>query len=100
MRRRESRAAWAARLARLSSSGQSLAAFARSEGIHPGTLGNWRRKLKGTAPQFVEVLGSVVGGGNGGAFDVELRSGHRVRVPADFASEAFARLVAVLEARR
>jgi hypothetical protein len=41
----------------------------------------------------VEVVGLGVGGG----FEVELRHGHRVRVPADFNSESLARLVAVLE---
>lgn len=91
---REPREVWSARVARLERSGLSIAAFAREEGLNPVTLGNWRRKLRGGAPQFVELLGGPSRG-----FDVELRGGHRVHVPEAFSAEALARLVAVLEAR-
>lgn len=91
-------------LARWEASGLSQVAFCRSEGITTVTLARWRREFgdESKPPEspvrFVKV---EVGGGAGSAvIEVDLASGHRLRVPPGFSAEDLERILAVLERPR
>lgn len=82
-----SAADWQAILHRFSSSGRSLAAFCRAEGISRSTLDVWRRKLepkKGSrkrAPrEFVEVTPVSEPGIGGWTVEIELPDGRLARL--------------------
>lgn len=80
----------------LSRSGLSVAEFAEREDLDVQRLYSWRRRLSSAptvAPQFIELKGIA----SDARFEIELRSGHVVRVPATFDSDALRRLIAALE---
>ena len=83
-------------------SGQSGAAFAREHGLSCARLLRWRDRLKRTAaPRFHPVR--VVPGAERiavagtAALELELRSGHRIRVHAGFDPELLEQLVRAVE---
>jgi len=102
---------WAERVRRLEKSGLSVRRFAAREGLKAGSLSFWKWKLgqehgrsdgaEATAPvSFVEVRAEAGVASPGQPFEVELRSGRRVRVAAGFDAAELARLVVVLEEAR
>ncbi len=84
-------------------SGQSVAAFARAEGLPPSRLYWWRSRLSPTSSSsemaFVEVeQGSSKGPAKeASALEVVTVSGRVVRVSRDFDAETLRRLLDVLE---
>jgi len=100
----------AALLRRYEGSGLTLREVSARSQVPVGTLAWWRHTLRrrsrpeGTGevrpqaepPRFlpVQVLSPPTGERS---FEVELASGARVRVPADFSAEALSRLLAVLD---
>jgi len=86
-------------LAALEDSGASVASFAKREGLSAARVYYWRTRLSGpSVPGFVEMVpDECVSEPRHGVFEVVVRSGRLVRVPADFDALALRRLVAVLE---
>ncbi len=89
-------------VAALEDSGESLAAFAKREGISAKRLYRWRARLSTQgALAFVELspckVAPVVGTG---VFEIVIGSVRSVRVPPDFDASALRRLLDVLEAER
>lgn len=80
------------------SSGQSVAAFARAEGIPPSRMYWWRSRLSPEV-SFVEVerQPSADSAQEGSPLEVVTASGRVVRVPRDFDAETLRRLLGVLE---
>jgi hypothetical protein len=86
-------------------SGLSLWAYARERGISYQRLAHWRRRVRGKSarggsrrakpPVFVEAFARSEGAE--GRFEVELRSGTRIVVPARFDAGALRALLAALE---
>lgn len=79
-------------------SGLTAAAFARREGVNPGTLFWWSSKLGrsvAVAPPVVEVV--VPPRAETTAFTVEVRGGARVTVPVGFDEDTLRRLLRLLE---
>lgn len=86
------------------SSGLSLAAYARREGVPVARLRRWKRRLLGSGGCVeaspvrtflpVRVVDSMVG--MGGPFEIVLGEPVRVRVPADFDGAALTRLLGAL----
>lgn len=118
----DSRALWAKRVERWKDSGLTLKEFATEIGVNPNTLSHWswrlgkesrsasskkpsrssakRKPATKPAPdpvQFIEVAPPVIQGD--ARFEVELRGGRRLFVPACFEAESLGRIVDVLEAR-
>jgi hypothetical protein len=102
---------WAKRVERLERSGLSIRTFAEREGLKAGSLSFWKWKLgqdrgrggaaAATAPvSFIELRAEAGALPPGQPFEVELRSGRRVRVAAGFDAAELARLVVVLEEAR
>ena len=102
-------------LAEFSTSGLSLAAFARARGLHPQRLGWWKTQLARraaqpepapselpAAPTFlpIHVAAPAPVARLAVPFEVVLPDGRIVRVPQDFAAPALAELLAVLGAAR
>lgn len=92
-------------LARLEVSGLTQRAFAESESVPLSTLTWWRRRYGSAEGQEegrlvpVHLAGDqapVRDGWQRGAFEVALRSGHVIKVPADFSPTSLERLVGVL----
>jgi transposase-like protein len=83
-------------LSALEESGESLASFAKREGLSPERLYRWRRKL--TKQAFVEIERAPVRTEGAGVLEVVVATGRVVRVPPDFDADALQRLLAVLEA--
>jgi transposase-like protein len=80
-------------LGRLESSGLTVREFAEREGLDRQRLYRWRTQFGPTAvPTFVEIARPV----RGAAIEVVLRSGHVLRVPAEFETETVRRLVEIL----
>lgn len=84
-------------LAALASSGLSVAAFARREGLDPQRLRAWRQRLEATespiaAPTFVEVTPRAVE-----PLEVVLPSGVVLRVPERVDVGALRRIVMALD---
>jgi transcriptional regulator with XRE-family HTH domain len=83
------------------SSGKSQASFCRETGIATVTLARWLRQLEAhkppseQAPVLVEV-GSAAGREPDDAYEVVLRGGTWLRVPAGFRDADLGRLLAVL----
>ena len=90
-------------------SGLTQREFASREGLPLSTLTWWRRRLKDDAeassrpalpvpveilPRSLPVTAAAV---QSGSFEVELRSGHLLRVPFVFDVEVLGRLVSTLE---
>lgn len=84
-----------AALAAFTSSGLTITAFARREGLDVQRLRVWRRRLAlaAPAPSFVEVAR----GAGDTTVEIALRSGHVVRVPASVDAVALGRIVELLE---
>jgi hypothetical protein len=101
MRRRRDAKEMSELFARARSRGWTVAETSRRSGIPIGTLNWWSWRLRGgeigrsRRRRYVEM---VVRDGSSRAFEVVLRSGTVVRVPASFESEALARLISVLDA--
>jgi hypothetical protein len=106
---RESKDAWARRIARWTKSGLSCEAFAAREGVKAKTLAWWRWSLRSTEREensfalakhaaFVEVTPVVVEREEE-RIEVALANGRVVRVPAVFVDDALARVLAVAERR-
>ncbi len=102
---------WAKRVARLERSGLSIRAFAEREGLKAGSLSFWKWKVgrksgrRGAVPEaepvrFIELRAEAAAQPTAQPFEVELRSGRRVRVTAGFDAAELARLVVVLEEAR
>lgn len=118
---------WAKRLAEWKTSGQSMEEYARETGVNPRTLGFWRWKLSRTtrerrkerpekpsgrpknerrrnsrsvatieASAFVELVPASKHENEDG-FVVDLRSGHRLRVPMRFEERSLGSLLKALE---
>lgn len=87
-------------------SGLSLWAYARRHGLSYPTLTHWRRRVAGktrrrsesrSAPAvFVEAVASKRASAED-RFEIELRGGARILVPAQFDAEALRSLVSALE---
>lgn len=99
---------WAKRVRRLEESGLSLRRFAEREGLKAGSLSFWKWKLRQergrkreVAPvppvELIELRATAARPVAAQPFEVELRSGRRVRVAAGFDAAELARLVVVLE---
>ena len=110
-RSRVGRAEWQKRIERWKDSGLSAEQFAAELGINAGTLRYWKYSFDKasrspvatkTAPaaskaaDLVEVRPAIVASA---AFELELGSERKLRIPAQFEPAAFERLLAVLERR-
>lgn len=77
------------------------AEFATREGFDVQKIHRWRRRLSSDAtlavPVFAEVTPAVAATRAETRFEVELTSGHVVRVPARFDGADLRRLIAALE---
>lgn len=120
-RARWTREVWAERVEQWRRSGQPAATYAAQIGVNATTLGNWIRKLRqgdaGGSRQQRSREERTVGGSRSAAgvsfvelvaplepaaverFEVVLRSGVQLRVPAGFECGALRRLLDVLEPR-
>lgn len=90
-------------LAAMSDSGMPLTVFGGHFGIRVEKLRRWRKRLGECAEvtrfhevRLVEPL-MTVSADNGSTFEVVVRGGRSVRVPADFDGVALGRLVEALE---
>ena len=86
-------------LARLESSGLSVPEFAARERLEPQRLYRWRAQLerapvarRSKAASFIEIKTASTT-----CIEVVLRSGHALRVPAEFDADTLRRLVAMFE---
>lgn len=104
---RETRAAWAARVARWEQSGLTAERFATRERVNPRTLRFWKWKLRATpepalasppaqAVTFLELVGTTPST----ALEVVLPAGYRVGVAPGFDAATLRTLLTVLEAPR
>ena len=112
---RRSRAEWRKEIARWRESGLTAGEYAAKTRVNARTLTYWKyiltkeartfaldkskaktSKRRAGSPSFplIELRGS---GRTDERFEVELASGHRVRVPASFDADALRRLLATLE---
>ena len=85
-------------LAELDQSGLGIAAFARARGLKAQNLYLAKRRAREatvSAPIFDQVRVSNFDA-NSGAYKVELSSGYKVTVPANFESSALRKLLEVL----
>jgi hypothetical protein len=89
-------------------SGLSMLAFCRREGLNAKTIGQWKRRLLGSAAPaaparpFVAVTLTPperTGGTGGGRMRLVLVGRERIVLPPDFDDQALRRLLAVLDAR-
>ena len=83
------------------SSGETLSGFARRHGVEPGRLARLVSRLQGArggSLRFhpVRLVESPPESG-GGAIEIQLAGGRRVRVPRGFETEDLRRVLAVLE---
>lgn len=105
------RAEWAERVGQWRRSGLTAKAFARLAGVKAGSLTHWAWRLGrdarrgGTGLQAAEaprpsaLVEITPAGGADEPFELEVRSGWRLRIPASFDAAALVRLLTVLEAR-
>jgi hypothetical protein len=106
---RETRATWAARVARWTSSELTAAAFAARERINPRTLTYWRWRLRadGTAAlpspsratPFVEVVVPEDARDTPAGVEIVLPAGYRVRLTEPVGAATLRTVLDVLEAR-
>lgn len=96
-----SKAVWQDRVRRWRNSGVTGRAFCEREGLKQGSLRHWAwvidREARGaSAPKskFVELTAAVSVPAS--PFEVKLRNGHRVRVPARFDGAALEKLLTLL----
>jgi transposase-like protein len=83
-------------------SGESVAAFARQQGVSAVRLLRWRARLKAEAPPTFQPVRVVAdrGPNRPGASEplmLEVRGGRRIRVPEDFDAQHLERLVRTVE---
>jgi hypothetical protein len=83
------------------SSGETVAGFARRQGVEHKRLARWVRRLEGEAAgplRFhpVQLVGSLPETGGGAPIDIQLPGGHRVRVVHGFQAEDLRRVLAVI----
>ena len=95
------------RIERWAASGLEADAFAAKEGINASTLQNWkwrlgaekkRNRVGRPAATFVEVS-APASRDEAAPFEVSLRNGTRITVPAHFDTAAFREVVAALGGR-
>ncbi len=80
-------------IAALEESGQPLSVFAAQHGVDSQRLYLWRRRLRQTRrPAFIEVTPAAAR-----LIEIELRSGHVLRVPEHFDAASLRKLLEVLE---
>ena len=101
-RRRESWSKWRGLLADQAASRQSIAAFCRERGVPVSQFFAWKKRLRAAAARpFLEVqlveTKPPSGPVSGGAIEVVLAGGHRVRVEPGFAPDHLRAVVAALE---
>jgi transposase len=106
---RETRATWAARVARWTSSGLTAAAFAARERINPRTLTYWRWRLRADgaatlpsprrAAPFVEVVVPEIARDTPTGLEIVLPAGYRVRRGQAVVADTLRTVLDVLEAR-
>jgi len=108
---RESRAIWAARVARWHESGLDAATFARRERCHPRTLTYWRwrlgklacvpaRREPPRAVSFVEVVAPPSAVSPEVPVEVVLPAGYRLRLAASVTTELLRAVLTALEGSR
>lgn len=104
------RTQWAERVAGWRRSGLTAKQFAASIGINAGTLSYWACRL-GREPRAVRAPSSagragaalvevITGVARDERFELTLRNGRRLHVPASFDAPALERLLGVLEGAR
>ena len=110
-RSRVGRAEWQKRIERWKDSGLSAEQFAAELGINAGTLRYWKYSFdKAARPPAAPKTASVPAKASdpvevrpvvapAAVFELELGSGRRLRIPAQFEATALERLLAVLERR-
>lgn len=119
---RERRGVWEKRVERWQDSGLTAKEYAAEIGVNYQTLQHWKYRLRhdaapegapasarsgpptstrtaATPVNFIELAAPVVAQREAVPFELELRGGLRVLVPAAFDDAALCRLLAVLEAR-
>jgi transposase-like protein len=90
-------------LAEQAVSGLNLREFAEAKGIKPATLYVWSRRLRARARRWEEPSPALVPiqvareDGPREGYEVRLRGGRELRVPAGFDADELARLLLVLE---
>jgi hypothetical protein len=102
-RKRERASVWRDRVERWRGSGESAETFAQREGVLPRTLSWWASELKrrGEAtsskrlptPSFLPIAIGASPYSGDGMIEIELRSGHLIRVERDFHIETLRRVV-------
>jgi len=108
---RETRAIWAARVARWQRSGLDAPTFARRERCNPRTLTYWRwqlgkaggsasRRTPPPAMSFVEVVTAPSAGAPDVPVEVVLPAGYRLRLTANVTPTLLQTVLTVLEAPR
>jgi transposase-like protein len=95
---------WRRLIAEQEKSGRGVAEFAENRGLCAATLYWWRSRLRrrrrdemAIVPVNVVAEGRAPAVRGDGCFELELLSGHRLRVPAGFDADELARLVAAVE---
>ena len=83
-------------LEKASTSSKSLSAFARGQGLNPQRLYWWRSRLAAQRPATVGFQEVRLPTESLSSFEVVLRDGLVIRVPASFDPAALCRLLAVL----
>jgi transposase-like protein len=107
-RTNRSREQWRELVAQWGRSGQSMEEFADAHGVRPKTLGYWKWKLRSLevpqkravqslAPAFVEVTPNRPQQRE--PFELWLRGGDRVVVPASFDADALQKLIDAVGSR-
>jgi transposase len=93
---------WRERVEACETSGLTVAAFARREGLSAQSLSAWKRRLRaaGDATSFVPVVVRDVGTVSRETFELVLREGAVLRIPPDFDEVTLGRLVRALGASR
>jgi hypothetical protein len=95
----EAETEWRGRLESWDASGLSLRAFAMREGLNLHSLGRWKKRLRGVATPATAFASVVFNGSSStqqGAFELVVRDGMSLRIPADFDETTLARLVSLL----
>jgi transposase len=92
---------WRAQVEACETSGLTVAAFARREGLSAQSLSMWKRRLRAGAEattSFVPVVVRDAAPVSRGAFELVLREGAVLRIPPDFDEATLSRLVRALGA--
>jgi hypothetical protein len=83
-------------------SGESLSGFAQRHGVDPRRVARWAGRVDGSEPAAVRFhpVRLANSDGGGGAIEIHLVGGQRVRVPPGFQTEDLRRVLAVLDPGR